>query len=130
MVSPIKLIFFALTIFASTSSFAIEDLCQSHRTTWQRDKSAENLKVWNECLEEAPKHQAWLDQRAAEKAALPAPRVGMTQKQVTERTNWGEPQAINTTTTSGSFKEQWVYGDGKYLYFTNGKLSAIQNTTR
>lgn len=130
MISVIKLLVFTTALLSSYSSFAIEDLCRAYRTTWQRNNSEDNLKAWNDCLDEAPKHQAWLDQQAKEKAALPTPRIGMTQKQVTDRTNWGQPESINTTTSSGRTTEQWVYGVGKYLYFTHGKLTAIQNSTR
>ncbi len=40
---------------------------------------------------------------------------------------WGTPQWVNTTIVSGLRNEQWVYSYGKYLYFDNGKLTAIQN---
>ena len=41
--------------------------------------------------------------------------------------SWGEPSDINKTITSGSVHEQWVYGNNQYLYFDDGKLTAIQN---
>ncbi|MDO5104473.1 hypothetical protein [Capnocytophaga sp.] len=41
--------------------------------------------------------------------------------------SWGKPESINKTTTQYSVSEQWVYGNGNYLYFENGKLTAIQN---
>ncbi len=40
--------------------------------------------------------------------------------------SWGKPKTIHTTTTRYGVNEQWVYNGG-YLYFENGKLSAIQN---
>lgn len=61
------------------------------------------------------------------RAKLPGVRIGMTQKQVVESTNWGWPDAINRTVTKRGESEQWVYQDGRgYLYFNNGRLSAIQ----
>jgi hypothetical protein len=42
------------------------------------------------------------------------------------RYSWGEPNDINKTTTSSGTHEQWVYSSN-YLYFENGKLTAIQN---
>lgn len=39
---------------------------------------------------------------------------------------WGEPTSIHKTTTRYGVNEQWVY-NGSYLYFENGKLTAIQN---
>ena len=66
---------------------------------------------------------------AAEKAkkALPGVHIGMTAKQVLEESNWGKPKRVNRTTTARGTSEQWVYGDGNYLYFENGVLTAIQN---
>ncbi len=40
---------------------------------------------------------------------------------------WGEPSRINTTIVEGLKSEQWVYSLYTYLYFDNGKLTAIQN---
>jgi hypothetical protein len=67
-------------------------------------------------------------QVAAEKAwnARGGVRIGMTKKQVLA-SNWGEPEDINTTSTRNGTFEQWVYEDGNYLYFTNGRLTGIQN---
>ncbi len=49
--------------------------------------------------------------------------IGMTKEMATF--SWGEPEKINSTITSNTVNEQWVY-DGHYLYFKNGKLTAIQ----
>jgi hypothetical protein len=51
--------------------------------------------------------------------------IGSTQNAVAT-TGWGYPRDINKTTTASGVREQWVYGDGKYLYFENGILTAIQ----
>ena len=51
----------------------------------------------------------------------------MTQDQVINGTNWGKPQKVNRTTTRYGTSEQWVYGDGNYLYFEDGVLTSIQN---
>lgn len=52
-------------------------------------------------------------------------QIGMTREMCKE--SWGSPQKINTTTTTQTVSEQWVYGGHSYLYFTNGRLTAIQN---
>lgn len=52
--------------------------------------------------------------------------LGMTKQQVLD-SSWGEPQKINTSIGSWGTHEQWVYGNGNYLYFENGKLTSIQN---
>lgn len=41
--------------------------------------------------------------------------------------SWGYPDKINKDTGAWGVHEQWVYRSGSYLYFDNGKLSAIQN---
>lgn len=50
-------------------------------------------------------------------------RLGMTSEMC--RLAWGNPEDINSTTTSNSSSEQWVY-NGKYLYLSDGKLTTIQ----
>jgi len=53
-------------------------------------------------------------------------RLGMNQKQVLN-SSWGKPRDVNRTTNAYGVSEQWVYGNSSYLYFTNGKLTTIQN---
>ena len=53
-------------------------------------------------------------------------RIGMNKE--TFRLCFGvSPTKINTTATANGTHEQWVYPDGRYYYFTNGILTAIQN---
>lgn len=52
--------------------------------------------------------------------------IGMTEEQAIY-CGWGRPSDVNRTITSGRVSEQWVYGDSGYLYFVNGRLTAIQN---
>lgn len=52
--------------------------------------------------------------------------IGMTQQQALD-SSWGRPSHINRTTTAAGMREQWVYGGGNYLYFSNGILVSIQN---
>mgnify|MGYP003600934830 CR=1 FL=1 len=61
-----------------------------------------------------------------ELAKKPKLRIGMSTDQVLHNSNWGKPDDINTTINSYGKFEQWIYGRGKYLYFTNGKLTSIQ----
>lgn len=53
-------------------------------------------------------------------------RIGMT-AQLVKDCGWGEPTSINRTVTAHRISEQWVYREGSYLYFDNGKLTTIQN---
>lgn len=51
-------------------------------------------------------------------------RIGMSKDACT--LSWGEPDDINTSRGSWGVHEQWVYPRNKYVYFENGRLSAIQ----
>lgn len=50
--------------------------------------------------------------------------IGMTKQMC--RDSWGEPESINRTSTRYGNHEQWVYTT-IYVYFDNGKISAIQD---
>ena len=64
---------------------------------------------------------------AAAQAKKPGARIGMSPEQVTKKASWGKPNHINCTTNAYGVHEQWLYGGGNYLYFENGRLTAIQN---
>lgn len=64
--------------------------------------------------------------REEEKAKKIDPRIGMTTNQILHNSKWGKPYSINTTIDASGKYEQWIYGNGKYLYFKNGKLTSIQ----
>ncbi len=53
----------------------------------------------------------------------PNARIGMTPIQAAYESNWGLPDSTNT---QGKF-ELWIYNDGRYLYFINGKLTSIHD---
>jgi hypothetical protein len=76
---------------------------------------------------EAARLTAARDAELARVMALPGARIGMTAKQVVERTNWGRPSEVNRTTTRNVVREQWVYSSRRLLYFDNGILTAIQD---
>lgn len=59
-------------------------------------------------------------------AAKPDAKIGMSKNQVENHSNWGRLEYKNRTVTRHGVFEQWVYGAGQYLYFENGKLTAIQ----
>lgn len=40
---------------------------------------------------------------------------------------WGRPERINKTINARGVSEQWVYGSGNYLYFTDGILTTIHS---
>lgn len=51
-------------------------------------------------------------------------KIGFTKAMCIE--SWGKPELINKTIGKYGTHEQWVYEDGNYLYFENGKLTTIQ----
>lgn len=51
--------------------------------------------------------------------------IGMSEQDVLD-SSWGRPQKVNRTIRANYVREQWVY-QGGYLYFENGRLTAIQN---
>lgn len=87
------------------------------------DKFAKKVKVTYYKDTEEGKQEI---EHRAQLAKKPAAAIGMTKEQVRNKTNWGEPNSINTTTNKYGTHEQWVYRDYQYLYFDNGKLTTIQ----
>ncbi len=55
------------------------------------------------------------------------PSIGMTKDEVLKST-WGEPEKKNITETLYGIKEQWVYSNNRYIYFTNGIVTSIQKS--
>lgn len=76
------------------------------------------------------RQQAVREKERAERDARKEPRIGMTKSEA-EKSTWGYPDKVNTTTTVKNEFEQWVYrtpySGSKYLHFTNGKLTSISN---
>lgn len=56
-----------------------------------------------------------------------APRIGMTGEQVRD-SSWGNPIKINKTTFEWGTTEQWCYSNYRYIYFEDGKVTAIQES--
>ena len=52
-------------------------------------------------------------------------RIGMSKDAC--KLSWSEPDDINTSRGRWGVHEQWVYSGNRYVYFENGKLSAIQD---
>lgn len=80
-----------------------------------------------------PEVQPYIDQLRAEinkkkssSVGTYGVQIGMTKEDVLS-SSWGKPQSINTTTSASGTREQWVYGNGNYLYFENDRLVTIQN---
>lgn len=56
------------------------------------------------------------------------PRVGMTAKQV-EATCWGKPDHVNRKELRRGVHEQYVYGDGRFVYLHDGVVTEVQVQT-
>lgn len=54
-------------------------------------------------------------------------KVGMSAAEVLGAKYWGKPTRINHTTGANGTREQWVYGDGRYVYLDRGIVTAIQH---
>lgn len=93
--------------------------------------SADAAKQFPPTLRQQLARQVKQDAEAQERAARSERKrrgvsLGMTPDEVLQSA-WGKPERVNRTTTAHGVSEQWVYGGRNYLYFDNGKLSAIQN---
>lgn len=55
------------------------------------------------------------------------PEIGMSEIDV-KMSSWGQPNEINRTETEYGINEQWIYGDGKYIYFEDGIVTSIQES--
>jgi len=69
----------------------------------------------------------WADQEKKEMVQNTVPQIGMTEEEVINDTRWGKPDDINRTTTKYGVEEQWVYNTYGYVYFEDGKVTAIQD---
>ena len=52
-------------------------------------------------------------------------RIGMSERAAV--CSWGRYERVNTTTTANGTRKQFVYGSGRYLYTTNGRVTAFQD---
>ena len=86
----------------------------------------EKLKLSKEISNENRLKKQAIDKEKAAFKAKGGVSIGMTKERVL-KSNWGKPNKINRTTNAYGVTEQWVYGNGNYLYFDNGILSSIQN---
>lgn len=99
---------------------SLQTLSSSYAETFKgNERLLASLQLRQQKTEEAQR-QAQASQKKREGV-----RLGMTDEEVLQ-SSWGKPQKINRTTTARGTREQWVYG-GSYLYFENGRLTAIQN---
>ncbi len=111
--------------FEGTSP-SIDDIVARERVR-QEKQAQEEKKAQQRAEKKAERERAKRFEEQRRQAAKPSPRIGMTRRQVVNDTNWGRPYDINRTTSGSGVREQWVYGNRRYLYFDNGVLTVIQD---
>jgi hypothetical protein len=102
----------------------VEARLEKYREDRKKAYAAE--KAWSDASDK--RLAEWRAEKNAQEAELrsrPKARIGMTAKQVIETTFWGRPDEINRIETKYGVKEQWVYSHSRFLYFENGRLTAI-----
>lgn len=107
--------------------------CMGYLKDEKNKLKAQVAKAEAEAKAKEQKEQARIDKLNKESKARylaqmkkPDVQIGMTKQQVVKNTRWGMPIRINSLATKYGITEQWTYWGYKYLYFTNGKLVAIQ----
>jgi len=94
---------------------------------FELNSATEALRSVTAGIEQCRREMTDMDRRLAQidqRCKTPT-RIGMTDRQV-ELSCWGSPERVNRTETAGHVSEQWVYRSPGYLYFENGRLTAIQ----
>jgi hypothetical protein len=94
------------------------DLQEAIQEGW----SADTAKMSVEALAD----DKWFCEREQKECGTGPARIGMTKAQAVH-TSWCFPKKVNTTETAGEVHEQWVYPNGGFLYFDNGRLAGIQD---
>jgi hypothetical protein len=125
------LVVVATLIMQSTFASEIYTCVVNGKTVYQ-GKPCAGSKALNDKVNQAKaQNQAKNDARDREQREWNSrvePKVGMTKSEA-EKSRWGYPDKINTTTTANNEFEQWVYrtaySGSRYLHFTNGKLTSI-----
>jgi hypothetical protein len=64
-------------------------------------------------------------QQGEEASCTGSPRVGMSEQQALA-TCWGRPKYRQRVGVPGLMRDEWIYGEGRYLFFDDGKILAIQ----
>ncbi len=75
--------------------------------------------------EAAIKARGWpkqIERAVIERTVLP----GMNSEQVSLA--WGPPSQVNETIRASGVSQQWVYSGSRYVYFENGRVTAIQTS--
>jgi hypothetical protein len=92
------------------------------RTLYEATTRDGATKGW---ITESQKRALLVDDRPQAVSCSETPQIGMSEDQVLASC-WGKPKSRGSIGVEGLMRDQWVYGDGRYLYFDNGRLFAIE----
>jgi hypothetical protein len=76
-------------------------------------------------ITESEKKSLLSDDRVQTMSCTQDLQIGMSEQEVLASC-WGKPRSRRRTGVEGLMRDQWIYGDGRYLYFDNGLLFAIE----
>src|SRR5471032_1474104 len=82
------------------------------RTLYQATTRDGATKGW---ITESQKRGLLSDDRAQTMSCTQTPRIGMSEEEVLASC-WGKPRSRRRTGVEGLMRDQWDYGDGRYLY--------------
>ncbi len=131
MVKVSIILLLALGATSCSEYFAQEKLKNEQKISAEKERleRIENAKK----IDEENLKKSFTIQKTEKKPVIPnctgtkgKVRIGMTKAEVIH-CGWGKPERISRTITSSSSSEQWIYGDGNYLYFSDDLLITIQN---
>ena len=92
------------------------------RTLYEAATRDGSAKGW---ITESQKRGLLVDDRPQAISCSQTPQVGMTEEQVLASC-WGKPKVRRQIGVEGLMRDQWVYGDGRFLYFDKGRVFAIE----
>lgn len=87
----------------------------------------ERAKLKEDLARKVAQNEALLAKSAKARKKAEGVRVGDSMQDAID-SSWGKPERINRTQSAYGTREQWVYGNGNYLYFRDGVLESIQTS--
>ena len=94
----------------------------SGRTLYEVTTAIGATKGW---ITETEKKSLLSADRAQATSCAQSPRIGMSEEEVLASC-WGKPRIRRRIGVEGLMRDQWIYGDGRYLYFEDVRLFAIE----
>jgi hypothetical protein len=92
------------------------------RTLFEATTRDGSAKGW---ITDSQKRGLLVDDRPQAISCSETPQIGMSEEQVLASC-WGKPKSRRKVGVEGLMRDQWIYGEGRYLYFDNGRLFAIE----